>query len=45
MQKIIKIYTSKAKDCEEKIQNQNAISKIKENNNELTDEVIMESIP
>lgn len=45
LQKIIKIYSSKLKDCEETIQNQNAMNKIKGKNAGLTDEMILESIP
>ena len=45
LQKIIKFYTSKVKDCEEKIQNQKAMNAIKGNNKELTDEIILDAIP
>jgi len=45
LEKIIKIYSSKLKDCEEKIKTRNALDKIKWDNKELTGEMILEAIP
>lgn len=45
LDKIIKMYSSKLKDCEEKIKTKNAINKIKSTNKDILDDDVFESIP
>lgn len=44
LEKIIKIYSSKLKDCEEKIKTKEAINKIKSTNKDIIDKAVLESI-